>query len=200
VRLGDAQVYATEVALVDAICDALRDRRDLSAAKFIVKQAVTRRQSYQRLLQNRERMRERAQDRAQRRDDRMREHAQRREGPRPGNRPAAGGSRAGTLWRDLPVAGGLTRVSCFAADACVGQTGPTSDGVLRIVTDLPDVPPHIIAFLYVYRWTTSSSGSCPKTHVTSRPGVSSDVTPDGPSIEKQPPAPAAVRFAMIGRR
>jgi hypothetical protein len=34
----------------------------------------------------------------------------------------------------------------------VGQTGPTSDGVLRIVTDLLDVPAHIIAFLYSYRW------------------------------------------------
>jgi len=35
----------------------------------------------------------------------------------------------------------------------VGQTGPTSDGVLRIVTDLLDVPAHVIAFLYEYRWT-----------------------------------------------
>jgi hypothetical protein len=34
-----------------------------------------------------------------------------------------------------------------------GQTGPTSDGVLRIVTDLLDVPAHIIAFLYEYRWS-----------------------------------------------
>ena len=34
-----------------------------------------------------------------------------------------------------------------------GQTGPTSDGVLRIVTDLLDVPAHVIAFLYRYRWT-----------------------------------------------
>ena len=34
-----------------------------------------------------------------------------------------------------------------------GQTGPTSDGVLRIVTDLLDVPAHVIAFLYPYRWT-----------------------------------------------
>lgn len=34
----------------------------------------------------------------------------------------------------------------------VGQTGPTSDGVLRIVTDLLEVPAHIIAFLYSYRW------------------------------------------------
>ena len=34
-----------------------------------------------------------------------------------------------------------------------GQTGPTSDGVLRIVTDLMDVPAHVIAFLYEYRWT-----------------------------------------------
>jgi hypothetical protein len=34
-----------------------------------------------------------------------------------------------------------------------GQTGPTSDGVLRIVTDLMDVPAHVIAFLYQYRWT-----------------------------------------------
>jgi hypothetical protein len=31
-------------------------------------------------------------------------------------------------------------------------TGPTSDGVLRIVTDLLDVPSHVIAFLYEYRW------------------------------------------------
>lgn len=34
-----------------------------------------------------------------------------------------------------------------------GQTGPTSDGVLRIVTDLLDVPAQVIAFLYEYRWT-----------------------------------------------
>jgi hypothetical protein len=35
-----------------------------------------------------------------------------------------------------------------------GQTGPTSDGTLRIVTDLPvDVPAHVVAFLYQYRWT-----------------------------------------------
>jgi len=35
----------------------------------------------------------------------------------------------------------------------VGQTGPTSDGTLRIATDLLDVPAHIIAFLYEYCWT-----------------------------------------------
>jgi|HubBroStandDraft_6_1064221.scaffolds.fasta_scaffold238789_1 hypothetical protein len=35
----------------------------------------------------------------------------------------------------------------------VGQTGPTSDGVLRIVTDLLDVPAEVIAFLYQHRWT-----------------------------------------------
>jgi hypothetical protein len=34
-----------------------------------------------------------------------------------------------------------------------GQTGPTSDGVLRIVTDLLEVPAQVIAFLYEYRWT-----------------------------------------------
>jgi hypothetical protein len=34
----------------------------------------------------------------------------------------------------------------------VGQTGPTSDGTLRIVTDLLDVPAEVIAFLYEYRW------------------------------------------------
>lgn len=33
------------------------------------------------------------------------------------------------------------------------QTGPTSDGTLRIVTDLLDVPADVIAFLYQYRWT-----------------------------------------------
>jgi hypothetical protein len=31
--------------------------------------------------------------------------------------------------------------------------GPTSDGVLRIVTDLLEVPAHVIALLYQYRWT-----------------------------------------------
>jgi hypothetical protein len=35
----------------------------------------------------------------------------------------------------------------------VGQTGPTSDGTLRIATDLLDVPAYIVAFLYGYRWT-----------------------------------------------
>jgi Transposase DDE domain len=34
-----------------------------------------------------------------------------------------------------------------------GRTGPASDGVLRVVTDLPDVPAEVIAFLYRYRWT-----------------------------------------------
>jgi hypothetical protein len=33
-----------------------------------------------------------------------------------------------------------------------GQTGPTSDGTLRIVTDMLDVPAQVIAFLYEYRW------------------------------------------------
>ena len=32
-------------------------------------------------------------------------------------------------------------------------TGPTSDGTLRIVTDLLDVPAHVVAFLYENRWT-----------------------------------------------
>lgn len=35
-----------------------------------------------------------------------------------------------------------------------GTSGPPSaDGVLRIATNLLDVPPHVIAFLYEYRWT-----------------------------------------------
>lgn len=34
-----------------------------------------------------------------------------------------------------------------------GTSGPASDGVLRIATDLLDVPAYIIAFLYEYRWT-----------------------------------------------
>jgi hypothetical protein len=34
-----------------------------------------------------------------------------------------------------------------------GQTGPASDGVLRLATDLLDVPAHVIAFLYQSRWT-----------------------------------------------
>jgi hypothetical protein len=34
-----------------------------------------------------------------------------------------------------------------------GRTGPSSDGTLRIVTDILDAPAHVIAFLYEYRWT-----------------------------------------------
>ena len=33
------------------------------------------------------------------------------------------------------------------------RSGPTSDGVLRIATDLLDVPAEVIAFLYQFRWT-----------------------------------------------
>ncbi len=38
-------------------------------------------------------------------------------------------------------------------DGGSGQTGPTSDGILRIATDLLDAPAEVIAFLYQYRWT-----------------------------------------------
>ncbi len=34
-----------------------------------------------------------------------------------------------------------------------GSTGPGSDGVLRIATDMLDVPAEIIALIYQYRWT-----------------------------------------------
>jgi IS4 transposase len=34
-----------------------------------------------------------------------------------------------------------------------GSTGPGSDGVLRIATNLLDVPAEIIALIYRYRWT-----------------------------------------------
>jgi hypothetical protein len=34
-----------------------------------------------------------------------------------------------------------------------GSTGPASDGVLRLATNLLDVPAEIIALLYFYRWT-----------------------------------------------
>jgi len=37
--------------------------------------------------------------------------------------------------------------------ARAGSTGPASDGVLRIATNLLDVPAEIIALLYFYRWT-----------------------------------------------
>jgi hypothetical protein len=37
--------------------------------------------------------------------------------------------------------------------ATSGTTGPPSDGLLRIVTDMPDVPADIVAFLFAYRWT-----------------------------------------------
>jgi hypothetical protein len=45
------------------------------------------------------------------------------------------------------------RRSGSGGGARYGQTGPTSDGVLRIVTDLQDAPAHVIAFLFEYRWT-----------------------------------------------
>lgn len=34
-----------------------------------------------------------------------------------------------------------------------GSTGPGSDGYLRLATNLLDVPPEIIALIYLYRWT-----------------------------------------------
>jgi Transposase DDE domain len=34
-----------------------------------------------------------------------------------------------------------------------GSTGPSSDGLLRIATNLLDVPAEIIALIYIYRWT-----------------------------------------------
>jgi hypothetical protein len=34
-----------------------------------------------------------------------------------------------------------------------GTTGPASDGILRIITNLLDVPAEVIAFCYAYRWT-----------------------------------------------
>lgn len=37
--------------------------------------------------------------------------------------------------------------------AAGGSSGPPSDGVLRIATNLLEAPAHVIAFLYEYRWT-----------------------------------------------
>jgi len=34
-----------------------------------------------------------------------------------------------------------------------GTSGPPSDGILRIVTDLQDLPADVLAFLYEYRWS-----------------------------------------------
>jgi hypothetical protein len=34
-----------------------------------------------------------------------------------------------------------------------GSTGPGSDGILRLATNLLDVPAEIIALIYIYRWT-----------------------------------------------
>jgi hypothetical protein len=78
-RVGDAQIYASEVAAVETICDAVRDRRDLSAAKFIVNQAFARRQWQHRVHEQRERAQERAHERALRRADRAQEQTLRRE-------------------------------------------------------------------------------------------------------------------------
>ena len=37
--------------------------------------------------------------------------------------------------------------------SCSGSTGPESDGVLRIATNLLDVPAEIVALIYRFRWT-----------------------------------------------
>lgn len=34
-----------------------------------------------------------------------------------------------------------------------GSTGPSSDGILRLATNLLDVPAEVIALIYLYRWT-----------------------------------------------
>ena len=34
-----------------------------------------------------------------------------------------------------------------------GSTGPSTDGILRIVTNLLDVPAEVIALIYIHRWT-----------------------------------------------
>jgi len=34
-----------------------------------------------------------------------------------------------------------------------GSTGPSTDGILRIATNLPDVPAEVIALIYIHRWT-----------------------------------------------
>lgn len=34
-----------------------------------------------------------------------------------------------------------------------GSTGPSTDGILRIATNLLDVPAEVIALIYIYRWT-----------------------------------------------
>jgi len=78
-RAGDGQLIACEAAAVDVIAEAVRDRRDLSAAKFIVKQALARRQWHHRIHEQRERAQERAYERAQTREDRAREQTLRRE-------------------------------------------------------------------------------------------------------------------------
>lgn len=63
------------------------------------------------------------------------------------------GERAGHPTRLVCVACTPHRKRGKGRDKGGGQTGPTSDGVLRIVTDLLDVPAEVIAFLYQYRWT-----------------------------------------------
>jgi hypothetical protein len=78
-RAGEGLLFAGEAVSVEVIFQAARDRRDLSAAKFIVKQALAHRQWQQRVHEQRERAQERAFERAQRRDDRAREQTLRRE-------------------------------------------------------------------------------------------------------------------------
>lgn len=56
---------------------------------------------------------------------------------------------------DHPVR--LIRVRCTPhrkrGKTAGGTSGPPSDGILRIATNLTDAPAHVIAFLYQYRWT-----------------------------------------------
>jgi hypothetical protein len=78
-RAGEGDLFASEAACVEVIAEAVRDRRDLSAAKFIVKQALARRQWHYRVHEQRERAQERAYERTQRREDLAREQTLRRE-------------------------------------------------------------------------------------------------------------------------
>jgi hypothetical protein len=78
-RAGEGQLFVSEAAAVEVIAEAVRDRRDLSAAKFIVKQVLARKQWHHRVHEQRERAQERAYERTQRREERAREQTLRRE-------------------------------------------------------------------------------------------------------------------------
>jgi hypothetical protein len=68
---------------------------------------------------------------------------------------ALGQDRKGDARPDHPIRLVTVRISPHTSRGKYkgGSTGPGSDGILRIATNLLDAPAEVIALIYIYRWT-----------------------------------------------